>query len=132
METIPVPPDKEPLPILVVDDDLAIRLMLETVLEEEGYSVVLAHNGREGLEIARQQPLAMILLDLMMPILNGWQFLEVVKQSPELQSLPIVVLSASREIAQVAREGLVKAYLPKPFEIEKLLNYVELYTQLSD
>ncbi len=119
------------LPILVVDDDLAIRIMLETILEEEGYSVVLAPNGQEGLEIARKQPLSIILLDLMMPVLNGWQFLEVVKQSPDLQTLPILVLSASREVAKVSKEGAVKAFIPKPFEVDKLLNYIERFARLD-
>ena len=117
------------VPILVVDDDLAIRTMLETVLEDEGYQVVLAGNGQEALEQVRRQRPALVLLDLMMPIMNGWEFLETVKTTPELKNLPILLLSASREVAATAQQGVVKGYLPKPFELDKLLFYVERFTQ---
>lgn len=117
------------LPILVVDDDQAMRLMLETVLLDEGYSVILARNGKEGLELAARQRPALVLLDLMMPVMDGWQFLEAIKQMPEFADLPVVLLSASRQIASTARDNPVKAYLPKPFELVKLLAYIDQYKQ---
>lgn len=111
--------------ILVVDDDLAIRSMLETMLEEEGYKVVLAANGQEALEYIRRQRPALVLLDLMMPIMNGWQFLETVSTLPEFKDLPVLLLSASREIISTAHSSRVKGYLPKPFELDRLLHSVE-------
>jgi CheY-like chemotaxis protein len=117
------------LPILVVDDDQAMRKMLETVLLDEGYSVVLARNGKEGLELVNQQRPALVLLDLMMPVMDGWQFLEAIKQIPEYQDLPVLLLSASRQISGAAKENPVKAYLPKPFELVKLLAYIDQYKQ---
>ena len=117
------------LPILVIDDDQAMRLMLETVLLDEGYSVILARNGKEGLELAARQRPALVLLDLMMPVMDGWQFLEAIKQMPEFADLPVLLLSASRRIADAARDNPVKAYLPKPFELTKLLAYIDKYKQ---
>jgi CheY-like chemotaxis protein len=117
------------LPILVVDDDQAMRHMLETVLLDEGYSVILARNGKEGLEQVRKQRPALVLLDLMMPVMDGWQFLEAIKEVPEYEDLPVLLLSASRQLINTAKESQVKAYLSKPFELVKLLAYIEEYKQ---
>lgn len=115
--------------ILIVDDDLAIREMLQMLLEGEGYRIVMASNGKEALEMIRQQRPALILLDLMMPIMDGWQFLDCMKSRPDLQSLPVVLLSANRELARTARQNNVKAYLSKPFETGQLLEYIEYYKE---
>jgi CheY-like chemotaxis protein len=117
------------LPILVIDDDQAMRDMLETVLLDEGYSVILARNGKEGLELAARQRPALVLLDLMMPVMDGWQFLEAIKQMPEFANLPVLLLSASRQLASTARQNPVKAYIPKPFELVKLLDYIDRYKE---
>ena len=115
------------LPILVIDDDQAMRNMLETVLLDEGYSVILARNGKEGLELVNRQRPALVLLDLMMPVMDGWQFLEAIKQLPQFADLPILLLSASRHIVDTARDNPVKAYIPKPFELAKLLSCIAEY-----
>lgn len=117
------------LPILVIDDDQAMRNMLETVLLDEGYSVILARNGKEGLEMVDRQRPALVLLDLMMPVMDGWQFLEAIKARPEYSDLPILLLSASRQIASTARDNPVKAYIPKPFELARLLSCIDQYKQ---
>ncbi len=119
------------LPILVIDDDQAMRNMLETVLLDEGYSVILARNGKEGLELAARQRPALVLLDLMMPVMDGWQFLDAIKQMPEFADLPVLLLSASRQIASAARENPVKGYIPKPFDLIKLLTCIDQYKQDS-
>ena len=113
------------LPILVVDDDQAMRNMLETVLLDEGYSVILARNGKEGLEMVAQQRPALVLLDLMMPVMDGWQFLDAIKQLPEYADLPILLLSASRQIVNTARDNPVKGFISKPFELAKLLSSID-------
>lgn len=116
--------------ILVVDDDVAVRSLMETLLEEEGYTVRLAKNGREALEAIHQQRPALVLLDLMMPEMDGWQFLETLQEEngTAVISLPIVLLSASREVAVTARKYNVKAFLTKPFELEKLLSYISEFS----
>jgi CheY-like chemotaxis protein len=86
--------------ILLVDDDLDIRESIRDVLEEEGYSVLAAANGAEALEaLPALRPPCVVLLDLMMPVMDGWQFLEEARNRGLLKNVPVVVLTASREFA---------------------------------
>jgi len=117
----------DPSPILVVEDDPALREMLTMVLEEEGYTIIQAANGQEALEQVQFVTPALILLDLMMPVMDGWQFLEFIREKAELQKLPVLLLSANREVALTAEQSQVKAYLPKPFDLDRLIAYVALY-----
>lgn len=104
--------------LLVVDDDEDIRGVLREFLEAEGYRVMTASNGREALvQLQRSDPCA-ILLDLMMPIMNGWQFLEERKQQGDLARAPVIVISAYQERAP--QDG-VAAVLGKPIDLERLL-----------
>ena len=116
-------------PILIVDDDAGMRTMLETVLIVEGYQVKLARNGREALRLISQERPALVLLDLMMPVMNGWEFLQEIQKLSQFSNLPIVLLSASRDLVRAARQSSIKAYLPKPFELDKLLLYIEQYRE---
>lgn len=117
--------DRHPIPpVLVVDDEVEIREVLQTILEDEGYRVVLAANGREALELIGQERPALVLLDLMMPVMNGWEFLDRLKQKPELQSLPVMILSASRQGQATARQSGVRGFVSKPFELNDLLQKV--------
>src|SRR5207248_2174035 len=81
--------------VLVVDDCLATQEMLTIILEVEGYEVTCARDGQEALRLlGSATPPDVILLDLMMPVVSGWDFLQRRKQDPRLQSIPVVVLSA--------------------------------------
>ena len=115
------------LPILIVDDDPGLRSMLETVLLEEGYQVETARNGREALDRLNQFVPALILLDLMMPVMDGWQFLLEMQKLPQAATLPIIVLSANSRQSEAARQPGVKAFLSKPFDLGKLLGYVQQF-----
>lgn len=114
--------------ILVIDDDIALRVMFQTLLREEGYRVLEANNGQEALDLLKTEKPSLIVLDLMMPVMNGWQFLEEVEKHPELDATPIILLSASRELATTARLNKIRAFLPKPFDIDTLLDYIEKYS----
>jgi signal transduction histidine kinase/DNA-binding response OmpR family regulator len=80
--------------VLVAEDEPATRDMLRRVLEKGGWTVVEAANGREALDIVTRQRPALVLLDLMMPEMDGFEFLDEMRQRPELQSIPVVVLTA--------------------------------------
>ncbi len=116
-----------PLSVLVVDDDAAIRDALACVLESEGFEVAVAENGEVALDAIRtgRAPDVMVL-DLMMPVLSGWEVLEIVDAEPDLQSIPILVLSAMcAPLAPPGLRGGVKACLSKPVRLEVLIETVK-------
>jgi CheY-like chemotaxis protein len=109
--------------ILVVEDDSAIRESITDVLEMEDFAVTVAENGAAGLEILRaggELP-DLILLDIMMPVMDGYQFREQQLQDPRLAAIPTVVLSADRNFhTNVQGKGFAHA-LKKPIDLDQLL-----------
>jgi CheY-like chemotaxis protein len=112
--------------VFVVEDDVDTRDMLGRFLELEGYTVELASNGKQALERLRQgvHP-CVILLDLMMPVMDGWQFRREQVQHHELADIPVIVVSAAgrERIAEIHADG----YLTKPVDLEQLLARVTEY-----
>jgi class 3 adenylate cyclase len=105
--------------VLVVDDHKDNREILYHHLILEGHSVKTASNGQEALEMVAREPFDLILLDIMMPVLNGYEVLERLKANPALHHLPVVVISARDDMGSVVRciELGAEDYLPKPFNI---------------
>ena len=116
--------------VLVVDDDPDIRRMLEDVLTDEGHQVRVASNGREALAFVEHQAVDLILLDLMMPVMDGPAFYQAyrarVDNDPE--RAPVVVISADRNVREQAAQLGVDSYLTKPFDLDALLDQVERFT----
>jgi CheY-like chemotaxis protein len=114
--------------ILVVDDEADIRWLISELLIDEGYTVAQATNGREALTyLQAANPLpCVIILDLMMPVMNGWDFLQVRQQNPLLAPIPIVVVSAARTAINVSALG-VQGALDKPFDVHSLLATIQRY-----
>jgi CheY-like chemotaxis protein len=111
--------------ILVIEDDDDVREALAQLLEDEGYGVHAAHNGREGLQIASETALPrVIVLDLMMPVMSGWEFLAARRNDPRLRNVPVVVVSATGD---PKRLGEVTAFFRKPIDIRRLLQVVHEY-----
>ena len=105
--------------VLVVDDDRDIREALVQILTEEGFEVTSAGDGAQALaEISRRTP-DVVLLDLMMPVMNGWQVLETLRSSARYSKLPVVVLSALRA------DGC-SDYIQKPVSLDRLLSLIEV------
>ena len=104
--------------LLVADDDAANREMLSRRLIRLGHKVALAENGRETLEKVRAESFDLLLLDIQMPELNGYEVLDQLKADPRLRNLPVIVLSASSETDRIAHciELGAEDYLPKPFD----------------
>jgi len=116
--------------LLVVDDDRDVRDALSEILEEEGYRVVGVENGRAAIEYLRAggRP-SMILLDMMMPVMNGWQFRRKQQQDPSIQNIPVVMITASEERqADLIPDDQV---LAKPFPVDALLKFVHQFCQRS-
>lgn len=117
-----------PRRVVVVDDDFDIRAMLTVVLEMEGYQVVAASNGREALHRMRNgQPVALVLLDLMMPVMNGWQFRAAQIADPSIAAVPVVVLSGAGNVPRETAAIDVAGYLRKPIDLDALLATVKRY-----
>jgi len=110
-----------------VDDDAGALSVLQMILEDEGYSTAQAANGREALErIAERRP-DLILLDLRMPVMGGWE-LQALLQA-EAEPIPIVFLSAIPHLEQQAQEHAAATFLAKPFELDELLRIVERFAR---
>lgn len=117
--------------VLICDDDPVILRLLEVNLELEGYQVLSAHNGQEALEIARTELPDLIVLDIMMPRLNGYETAGVIKDNPDTRDIPIVFLSARTQQSDIDRGRAygVEEYLTKPFDPGDLLEVVERLTR---
>jgi CheY-like chemotaxis protein len=107
--------------VLVVDDDPNIRRMIVAALRREGYDFLEAPNGREALDTMRAEHPDVVVLDLMMPVLSGWDVLRERADDEELRSIPVIIISANRdpEVATAVAQGIC-AFLPKPFDIGAL------------
>jgi DNA-binding response OmpR family regulator len=113
---------KKALTILIIEDDTDILNFTSRVLEMEGYQVLRASDGRTGLEIVREKPVSLVLLDLRLPELDGWSVLQEMKQDVELARIPVVVLTAIAETTQRRRTMNMGAarYLVKPLSVNNL------------
>jgi len=104
--------------ILVVDDNRMNRIKLSASLEQQGHSVALAEHGKQALEMMRSQSFDVVLLDIMMPEMDGYQVLEQIKNDSALRDIPVIMISAVDEISSVVRciEMGAEDYLPKSFD----------------
>jgi CheY-like chemotaxis protein len=110
--------------ILLVEDDADIRESMIEMLELEGFRVLGAKDGQEALQIlSRRGDTSLVLLDLMMPGMNGWEFLEARTRNSSLSPIPVIVVSAAAD-DRVTERG-AEAYLTKPVDIDHLLRLVE-------
>ena len=114
--------------ILIVEDDSDLREALSEVLRDEGYSVAMAADGREALDrLRRHLRPSLILLDLTMPVMNGWQFRAEQRQDPALSGIPVVVLSAGDHLAEQMVPLGIADYVRKPIRLDHLLQTIERY-----
>jgi CheY-like chemotaxis protein len=111
-------------PILIVDDDDDGRFVLGYMLTSQGYRVSLAANGAEGLEIARKEPPSLILLDLMMPVMDGVEFRHVQATDAVLASVPCLIVSAHFDAPKIAQELGAAGWVKKPISYGNLLSQV--------
>jgi len=112
--------------VLVVDDDAEIRQALAELLEDEEYAVLLAANGKEALDlIGRGMRPDVILLDVMMPVMDGWHFLSARLRHPDLVEVPIIIISAGQEAEREAHKVGVFEVAKKPLHVDDLIHRIE-------
>lgn len=110
-------------PILVVEDDPSILAMVVQILRGEGYPVVAAKNGAEGLAVIDPVPPSLILLDMRMPRMDGWQFAAALRERGITS--PILVMTAAENAKRWAEEIGADGYVTKPFDFRALLTSVD-------
>ena len=117
--------------ILVVDDEASVRHLLQVMLATEGYEPLLAANGAEGLQLAHEHLPALIILDWMMPILDGLATLQALRNDPTTAAIPVVMLTARQgdnAMAQAMFHG-ADFYITKPFDAEEMLAVVRRFVR---
>lgn len=121
--------------VLIVEDNHDIREALESVIRDDGYSVYSVQNGKEALRALKMIPgRSLILLDMMMPVMNGWEFFEEVRVNNTIASLPIVVVSALGAASALAtgdKKLSAIGYIKKPIVLDGLLETVQTHCEKS-
>ena len=117
------------LPILIVDDEPPILELLQETLEDAGYPVLTASNGREALALAQQRSLALVLSDVMMPNMDGNALCQRLRADPRTQHLPILLMTATRYGIST---DAATATIAKPFDLDVLVSLVRRYYPNSD
>jgi len=120
--------------VLAVDDDPGMLEMLRVGLELEGYRVITALDGRTALRKIRAENPALVILDVMMPGMDGWEVLDRIESSPQMAGIPVIMLTALVEDMDVMR-GLEKGaidYITKPFDVTHLVNAIGLISARLD
>ena len=107
--------------VLIVDDDAGLRASLRASLESDGVEVREAASAEEGLAALEDEPPSLILLDVMMPQVDGWEMLRMVRERHGLEAMPVVMFSGAANGADEAEERGAQAFVGKPFDPEKLL-----------
>ncbi|MBV8772520.1 MAG: response regulator [Deltaproteobacteria bacterium] len=113
----------QPGSILVVEDDVRALDALTDLLEASGYNVKRAQNGQDALLQAKEQPPGMILLDLSMPVMDGWEFMRQQRLEPAIADIPVVVITA---LVSAVPAG-AKALVTKPINVKRLMSLVEKF-----
>jgi len=125
------PVSRPRLRILVVDDETKIRQFLKESLELHGFEVNTAASGLDALEQLKTQTIHLILLDLMMPVMDGYEVYHLLKENPSTRDIPVLIVTAKGERTDRAlgMEGPTYHYVTKPFELEQLLSKIQQLLQ---
>jgi signal transduction histidine kinase len=120
--------------VLIVDDTIANLQLLGTMLNEEHYNLAIAENGQKALEIAETNLPDLILLDIMMPGMDGYDVCVKLQENPKTKNIPIIFLTAKSEVDDIVKGFTLGAvdYIPKPFHKEELIARVKTHLQLVD
>ncbi len=119
--------------ILIVDDSTTNQVLLEAILQEEGYRTITAFNAHEAFKVIEKEKPELILLDLLMPEISGFDFLKDIKSRPHMSDIPIIVVSAigSQENIEICRQLGAVEFFSKPIEISVLVNAVKRMVAVS-
>ena len=114
--------------ILVIDDDTSMLRYLKQHLQNAGYAVLLAEDGIVGAQLVLNASPDLILVDVEMPYLSGYELVEALKADPATRHLPVVFLTADKQVEERTRQLGAEAYIKKPVNVNQLLEVVALFT----
>ena len=114
------------LRVLIVEDEKPIRDLLDDFLSDEGFDTLLAENGQRGVELARAEQPDLVLMDLMLPMLDGVAAMRALKERPETREIPVVVMSANSVLLlHLSEQYLADETLRKPFDLDQVLHVIQ-------
>jgi len=124
---------EDPRTLLIIDDDETIRAALRRMFEAEGYKVITAADGTQLSDVLDDSPIDLIILDIGLPWLNGYELAKLLKEHEDLKKIPLIFLSGKTSELDVKRGFEVGAddYIKKPFEVEKMKKAVETLLRLQ-
>jgi DNA-binding response OmpR family regulator len=117
--------------ILVIDDDITIRTLLQSTLTNKGFKIIAAENGHQGLEIAKTQDIDLILLDWMMPEMDGIEVLTELKHDGDTEDIPVIMLTSKEKSGDVELANSKGAidYIIKPFKLHEVSEMVQKHIE---
>ncbi|MCA9407758.1 MAG: response regulator [Candidatus Omnitrophica bacterium] len=115
--------------VLIIDDDPDMLKLVKVNLEAKGFKIYATHSGKEGLAIWKKDQPDLILLDVLMPEMDGLSFMREVQSRTDLKNIPIVVLSAKEGIRELFTMDGIVGHVSKPFEYDELLSIINLHLQ---
>ncbi len=124
---------EDPRSLLIIDDDETIRAALRRMFESEGYKVITAADGTQLSDVLDDSPIDLIILDIGLPWLNGYELAKLLKEHEDLKKIPLIFLSGKTSELDVKRGFEVGAddYIKKPFDVEKMKKAVETLLRLQ-
>lgn len=114
--------------ILVADDDLNVQELLKFALENQGYNVTQATTGKEVLDLLESKNFSLVILDIMMPNLDGFNALIKIRENPKISNIPIIVVTGKgriKELFKIVNKGQPDKFIEKPFTVDEILKCVK-------
>ena len=118
-------PKPTPPAVLVIEDDQVVAMNINDVVEERGYRAICVPNGKVALSVLERELPALMLVDLFMPVMNGAEFLKVVKRTPSLAAIPRVIMTAANDPMIGIKEDVTVLY--KPVDFDALTRLLQMY-----
>ena len=133
MKSLNLPSDSQVEHILVVDDTPDNLFLIETVLQAEGYQVEVADNGQDALSMIEAEPPALLLLDVMMPGMHGYEVVRRIRQNSNLPFIPIILITGCEQLDTSEQfDVAVEGFICKPIDFDELLKHVSTILAMKD
>jgi CheY-like chemotaxis protein len=133
MKSLDLPSDSQVERILVVDDTPDNLFLIETVLQAEGYQVEVADNGQDALSMIEAEPPALLLLDVMMPGMHGYEVVRRIRQNSNLPFIPIILITGCEQLDTSEQfDVAVEGFICKPIDFDELLKHVSTILAMKD